>query len=1077
VLHQSGETIFRKRVDLKYNYLAFNVYRSSAGSGKTFTLVREYLVIVLKEPAEFRHILAITFTNKAAAEMKERVLHALNQLSMHPAIPDPKIGENLLPQLVKDTLLTEPEIALRAGRVLRMILHGYSDFAIGTIDSFSHRVIRSFAHDFGLPVQFNVEMDAEMLLTSAVDLLLDKVGEDEALTRFLVRFLEARMDEDKGWQIDRILVDFAHALLDEEGQDHILQLRSLTLEDFTRIAGVLHGRVAGFEKTLSEKGQEALNSIAAAGLAITDFFQGNKGIGKYFEYLATGRTDKIQPNTLVLATVSEDRWTAGKVSPGTRSAIEGIKPELQRRFEEVTGLIAQHEENYILYKLLLKTIYPLAVLNEIDRVLGEFKKQNNLVHISEFNRRISSVVMREPVPFIYERLGERYHHLMIDEFQDTSRLQWQNFVPLLENALSEGHFNLVVGDGKQAIYRWRNGDVMQFARLPVLQGSSSNPVIRQRQEVLTSHFVEESLNMNYRSKLNIVDFNNRFFRYLSDFLDEQGQEVYRGLEQECDPAKRGGYIRIRFIPSDDESTGYEEMTFGEILGTVRSLEQDGFSPRYIAILCRKNAEASRIARTLLLEGMDVVSSESLLVAQSPEVNFVVAFIGFLLEPENPLIRASMAGYLLQTGRLKDLIWPELVGQINSPADPSGVMARLLREMGWPIQVDQMLSLPVYDLCETVIRIFRLNKGADPFLRFFLDAVLTFTTKDLHSLSDFPEWWEDQKAKLSVVVPEGLNAVRIMTIHKAKGLQFPVVIFPFATETRRLTKDYLWADLRGQEIPGLPTALLKTEAAMEKTAFAEQYREEDRNSMLDLVNLLYVVMTRPEERLYIFTASPPAKMDNLRSLPAFFAGFLQSEGKWTDEQSDYRFGSPDPCLRNPEATEAEPLMLNTMISEDWRNRIRIRSRAPQMWDMENPLGKSHFGNKVHGLLSQIKVASDAGRVLTGAITAGLIPNDEQERVEKMLHGVLEHPQLAHLYSDAVTVKTEPEILLPDGNVMRPDRVVLDKGSPVIIEYKTGRKDERHAGQLDRYAGAMAEMGYPVIRRVLVYLHDEIEVSSW
>jgi len=1054
--------------------MSFTVYRSSAGSGKTFTLVREYLKIVLQDPSAYRHILAITFTNKAAAEMKERVLQSLRLLSQLPDAPDKMITQHMLPRLVSETGLSETEISDRASQALKLILHNYSDFAIGTIDSFSHRIIRSFAHDFGLPVQFTVELDATELLTTAVDMLLDRVGEEEELTRFLVKFLEFRMDEDRGWNIDRILVEFARVLTDEEGQENITELRSLTLSDFTRISEGIQNRIRSFEKLVCKKGSEALELIRKSGLTSEAFYQGNKGIWKYFEFLASGRVDKLQPNSFVLKTISEDKWEGGKASPAEIAQLESIKPGLIQYYRELETLMERDQENYMLNKLLAKTIFPLAVLNEIDRVLSEFKKQNNLVHISEFNRRISSIVMKEPVPFIYERLGERYHHLMIDEFQDTSRLQWQNFVPLVENALSAGYFNLVVGDGKQAIYRWRNGDVTQFAQLPALQGAGVNPLIRQRQQVLENHYQEAFLNRNFRSKHEIVTFNNGFFRFLENVLDEPEKMVYRGLEQEADPEKTGGYIRIQFFSDKAGDISFEEWNFRELIRVLQEVLQDGYAPGDIAVLCRKNSQASIIARKLMEEGIDVISSESILLVQSPEVNFLVSLIRLLFEQENQINQAEIAGFLLQSGRLPGMDWPGVLKYIYSPGLQEEGLISLMNQHDLAFVKDELLALPVYDLCETLIRNFSLNRQANPYLQFFLDAVLVFMTRDLHGVSDFIGWWDEKKESLSVVVPEGIDAVRIMSIHKSKGLQFPVVIFPFATESKRLTKEYLWADLRDQHMSGLKTALLKTESSMEKTPFRKQYLEEEQKSMLDLVNLLYVVMTRPEDRLYILTSLPPEKTERISSLPAFFTGYLRKEGLWRDEITEYETGQRKPELKRSQHRTGEAIMLGSFISADWRKKIRIRRRAPETWDMENPLGKTHYGNLVHTLLSGIKTFSDTEPVLKEALSEGLIAAEDLGLLREMIQGVLNHPELKLLFTDRSSVKTEPEILLPDGKVYRPDRVVFMDGITVVVEYKTGKKDEKHAIQLETYGKLLKGMGFGEVKKILVYLHEKTEV---
>ncbi|MDD4603941.1 MAG: UvrD-helicase domain-containing protein [Bacteroidales bacterium] len=1049
--------------------MSFTVYRSSAGSGKTFTLVKEYLKIILSEPHDFRHILAITFTNKAAAEMKERVLSALREISSN---AETGHGSALMAILATETGLTPPVLVKRASQVLAMILHNYSDFAIGTIDGFSHRIIRSFAHDFGLPAQFNVGLDSEELLTMAVDLLLEKAGNDEELTRFLVKFIEIRMDEDKSWNIDRILTNFASVLMDEEGQEHIVALRSLTLTDFSKITATLYTLISGFEKKIQLLGKEGAEMIRKSGISPDVFFQGEKGISKYFDYLASGKFDKMEPNSFVRKMVESDKWTSGKATPADIALVEQIKPALLLLYQKIIALLDGGRESFALQKLLTKTIFPLAVLNEIERILTELKKQKKLVHISEFNKRISSIVMREPVPFIYERLGEKYHHLMIDEFQDTSRLQWQNFVPLMENALASGYFNLVVGDGKQAIYRWRNGDVNQFSQLPALQDSDKNPLIKQREQALKNNFLEKNLQRNFRSKQEIVTFNNRFFGFLSDLLDDNGKRVYRDLRQEVDPEKTGGYIRIQFLDGKNRRN-FEETNLGAVLLLIRALCEEGYALRDIAILCRKNDQASMIARRLMGEGIKVVSAESLLLKESPEVRFLISFLRLLYTAENPVTHAEIAGYLFQTKRLKESSWPETLKNCL-PISGDGFFT-WLNNQGWRLQKDDLLSLPLFDLCETLIRQFNLNTPVDPYLQFFLDSVFGFMNLDLANAGDFLDWWEAHKDKLSLVVPEALDAVKIMTVHKAKGLQFPVVIFPFATEAKRQTRDYLWVDLHEEEFPELRTSLVKVEKDLENTIFRDLYQEEDRKSLLDLINLLYVVMTRPEERLYVLTSGSQEKSVKAQSIPAFFESFLKAEGVWNPDQTIYESGKKSKPLVKT-SSPADALPLTSFISEEWRDKLKIRLRAPEFWDVEQPLGNIQFGTLVHALLEKINTQRDVEPALHQAIVMGVIAREKIEPVRRMLDQVIFHAELGRYYSDAVKVKTEPEILLPDGKVARPDRVVFDNGHPVVIEYKTGKKDPRHIEQLNQYGDFLLEMGYDQVTKYLVYLHEKIEIEK-
>ena len=1058
--------------------MSFTVYRSSAGSGKTFSLVKEYLKIILRNPNNFRHILAITFTNKAANEMKERVMKALSDLARMEDILSGTSSYHLMEQLLSETEMSEAELSDKAREALSLILHHYSEFSIGTIDSFSHRIIRAFAHDFGLPVSFTVELDEDELLTTAVDLLLERAGSDKDLTKLLVRFLDTRMEEERSWNIDWLLISFAKILLDEEGQVEIRKLRNISLEDFSHISRRLYSYIREFENRMGDLGSAGLELIAENDIPQNAFYRGAGGIPKYFTYLAEARFDKLEPSSFVITTIEEDKWHSPTASEEYISAILSIKSQLLDFYQEIILLKEKQQEQYTLYKLLAKTIYPLAVLNEIEQVLSGFKRQNNLVHISEFNTRIARIVMGEPVPFIYERLGERYHHILIDEFQDTSQLQWQNFIPLVENALAGGNFNLVVGDGKQAIYRWRNGDVEQFASLPEIPGSSSNNILRQREQVLTSRFSEQKLTCNFRSSMEIVKFNNRFFCWLSDHLDPSLQGLFNDVEQQPDPGKPGGLIHLEMVPKDDPDLTYEEATINRIEETIKQVIDDGYLLSDMAILCRTRKQAGRISRELILRGINIVSSESLLLNFSPDVNFIAEFIRYLFEPANTIIQASLASYLFHSGLL-----PEeqdnlhsMLENIAGSVHPGEYLNQVLARNGLEVDRDEMLALPAYDLTEQIIRRFRLNRKADPYIQFFLDAVLNFVDKDQHSASDFPDWWDQQKERLSIVVPEGVNAVRVMTIHKAKGLEFPVVIFPFADESRRVTKDYLWVDLSSDNYLKLKTAFLKAEKIVTQTAFGEQYREELHKSMLDMVTLLYVVMTRPQERLYILTSPPPGNMDEIKSLPAFFAGFLNSSGVYQEDQLIYEFGTVPGRRFRDQPSRDETRRLNTILSGDWRKKIRIRPRAPEMWDMDNPSGKIEFGNRIHTILASVHHASDLDEAIEQAVLSGIIQANEKELIREMGTKVVTHPSLERYFSGTAKVRTEPEILEVNGQTSRPDRVVVDGEEVAVIEYKTGKKHDSYRKQLKRYGDLLHDLGYQRVRKFLVYLSPEIEVEE-
>jgi ATP-dependent exoDNAse (exonuclease V) beta subunit len=381
---------------------------------------------------------------------------------------------------------------------------------------------------------------------------------------------------------------------------------------------------------------------------------------------------------------------------------------------------------------------------------------------------------------------------------------------------------------------------------------------------------------------------------------------------------------------------------------------------------------------------------------------------------------------------------------------------------------------VYDLCESLIRDYRLDPATDPYLRFFLDAVLKVRLKTPAGNTEFLEWWENNRNTLSIVVPQELNAVRVMTIHRAKGLEFPLVILPFADESRKNTRTWLWVDIEPRIAPGLGQALLFSEQEMESTVYRELYHEEHRKSMVDMLNLLYVAMTRPVERLYVMTSIPPAGQEELKCLAAFFRYFLQQEGMWDENRMDYGFGRRSPHAGKQDGSVMEPLIMDTVVSSEWRNRIGIRRSAPVHWNPEDPVKSPKRGNLLHALLSRIVSAKEAGFIAEQACLEGLISAEDTPDVSEVLRSVVSHPALERLFSEEVRVRTEAEILLPDGSFFRPDRVVFDGDQVTIVDYKTGRPHPQHREQLESYAGSIREMGHRKITKLLVYLEPEIDV---
>ena len=1053
----------------------FTVYKSSAGSGKTFTLVKEYIRLVLTDPGKFRHILAITFTNKAANEMKQRILQTLKEIAEPDLYPGSASVKIMLPEITATSEMPGDVLSENAKTVITKILHNYSEFAVSTIDSFMHRVIKSFAFDLHIPMDFEVEMEERDLLRKIVDALISRAGTEEQITKFLVEFTRSKADDEKNWNIELDLFNVAGMLLKEDSKPYIDQLKKLSLADFTAIIKFLQQWVTKFETRVKKIGQQMLDLINSRGIPHTVFFYGNQGIAKYFENMANGDLDKAEPNTRVKKTVEEDRWTSGSADADDIAAIDDIKDQLTAGYEEIQTLFEKELERYVLFSGILDNIYPLAILNEIDNMLSAYKKENSILLISEFNRRIADIVLSEPVPFIYERVGEKYHHFLIDEFQDTSVLQWQNLLPLVENALSVNRFSMIVGDGKQAIYRFRSGEVEQFIKLPEIFGHDDDPVVKQREAALKRNYNPKMLGHNYRSRSEIIDFNNRFFAVVRQNLADKYASVYEDVSQAAGSRKQGGYVQLEFYDKVENELSFEAFNLERIVEHIRDAVTRGYRLQDIAILCRSNENASIVARWLLENGIHVISAESLLLKTSGKVNLVIAVISIMLNAEDAISKTKIVHWLSEN--LRSPSFHETLRQAGMFQKEAGMIRidfiSFLKQQGMEVNPLKLLSLPLYEMCEEIIRIFGLHEEADPYLQFFLDAVLDLSGDHSVDAMGLIDWWEKTGANQSIRVPEGVNAVSIMTIHKAKGLEFPVVIYPFANDQVKKTRSALWVNLPEAEIPDLPVGLISTSKKMEKTVFGEIVKQEADKSLLDLVNLLYVVMTRPTDELYILTQMPPAKQQGMPSLPVMFSQFLSTADLWDPSEGLYSFGNKLTRIKDKQS-ELTGYTLKSWISSAWGNRLRTSFQAPEHWNVDDPDERKKWGTLIHRILSEIETTEDIDRIVDNYRSQAIITREEQMLIKNEVKAFLSDPKVAVYFAHSRKAKSESEIILPDGRLYRPDRIMLEENSTIVIDFKTGSFLKSHEEQVKQYIDVLEQMSYPNVTGVLLYLYGEVKV---
>ena len=1055
----------------------FYIYKASAGSGKTYTLVKEYLKMALinDDSYRFRRILAITFTNKAAAEMKERVIHVLHDIAAVNG-PEKEANKILLQTISEEINVPQVKLKLRAEKTLSAILHQYSDFSIGTIDSFMHRVVRTFAHDLHLPVNFSVELDQEIILRQAIEQVVDKVGNDEAITRALIGFTETRTDEERNMSVNEDLFNSASDLLKEQKAQIINKLNHISVSDFLDIRVKLQNNCTEIESLFQEQGNEALNLISEAGLKITDFFQGKKGIGKFFVNVSKmGYGIPISLNSYHSQALYENKWTASKPKPDVLKRVESVQDRLGEIGRSIMELWEEKKSDYIVEHQLKDTIYSIALLNEIDKMIDQIRNDQFIIHISEFNKRVAEIVFNEPAPFVFERLGEKYNHYLIDEFQDTSILQWQNLLPLVQNGLSEENTSLIVGDGKQAIYRFRGGEVEQFAQLPNPYPLNLNKIQKERYVLLKSLHKHETLKVNYRSLPEVIDFNNHLYEFIqSELLPNKYKEVYDNQSQMAPAGKHGGYVQMDLIPYQQNSIDRDEMQLDRCLEIIKNLiDNKKYRPRDIAILTKKNHQGTLLAGHLLNNKIPVISSESLLVQNAPEVALLVAWMHIMIGSNKSLNLLVVCKYLIEKKKIPytnihDLLTNERIGEKN--------VLKLMLTAGMTMQLDELRSMSLLECCFSICETFSIDIQSNTYLQFFLESVWNTGRSAAIDIPLFLEFWEEKREKLSITLPQDANAVRIMTVHKSKGLEFPVVILPFAYGEKNKPK-VDWVDDETLLPEDLLAARLKLNSELKATKLSGYVTEEEDRTALDAINLLYVATTRPEDALYIISGRSGIN----GSLQAGWETYLEKYGLSTQPEN-FKAGScswGDANFKN-ERPESKDNKTSSVVHPyniiPWQDKIKISRQAPKNWELGDDSSALALGKLVHRALAGIKTEDQVEFALNQLLQEGVLKNESFPEMKRLVNSVICHPQLNHLFKEGNNVYNERQLLLPDGKTAIPDRVTELNGSITILDYKTGLRKDEHLVQVGNYMKYLKEMEYTSYKAFLVYLGETIEVEE-
>ncbi len=1018
------------------------ILKASAGSGKTFTLAKVFIKHLILNPNEYHQVLALTFTNDAKNEMKSRILKELSKLATE---EKSVLLEVIEADFKADKIpLDASQITHRSHLALTNILNDYSRFNVVTLDHFFTQLIRHLARELKLSLGYELDLDVGKAMDEAVYKLYQT--EDKRVKKWLRAFINTKIEEDKGWNIEFNIKNLGNKLF----QDSFIDIKDKLKENSNELEGFvasLQQQVNFYLAEMKETAAKALDLIAVHNLVESDF---RANLIPVFKKLVAGTQDLTKPFS---ATFVSAEWTTKKSEK--KEEVEACaQAGLQELRERIIGLPHSiHNLEYLEAKNLLSNIYSYGVLSALSDNLWEYRSSNNLLLLSDTASILDGVVSLSDAPFIYEKIGAKFTHIMIDEFQDTSTHQWKNILPLLQYSLYEEGSLLLVGDVKQSIYRWRGGDV--------------NLLMHQAASDLSDHSpIEAALDTNYRSGRNIITFNNEFFQAasasLASLLDgftnkmEALSLAYEDVVQESNKDIEG-YVKVEFF-ADNEGESWKDQAFEATKESINLALQDGFAPEDILILVRRNKEASEVATYLLSEGIHTITDEALQLEKSPLVQFLINGLQLILTPESKLTLTNVSYFL---NIIHKQTATQALEQIAKSSPLSGITT----------------GLNAYEAIEKLIEDYKLNEQFDPFLQGLQDLSLSLSQKGFVSISSFLDRWnelhQDAKSKPSIILGKPKGAVQVKSIHKSKGLESPVVIMPQVGGAIYRNQHVFWPSNLPERYEKWGSLPLNFTSTLETTDFKDNYEQESFDIALEELNTLYVGFTRAVERLYVFVQNKNYKKSfqevikgiltsDVFSLSSNFDGNVfelgtpssahDKEDESIQDQLLSNYPTVDPSLKLAPTTEKDFWkQLDSEKANNIRSGIQLHSIMAKMGTFE---------------LSELEKIMDSIlqlMVCKGSFTAEGATGHKQ----KITHLFAALPNLHQWFAPGWDVVNEHKILAK-GNTYIPDRVILKGSNAVIIDFKRGAKSESHKNQIKNYADLLTQMGYQVEGMYLVYI---------
>lgn len=1043
--------------------MSLTIFKSSAGSGKTYTLAKEYLKLALRAPDYYKHILAVTFTNRAAEEMKERVLEFLIAI---------KDGKHELIETMADELQTTTEdVQKRAKLTLNHLLHHYGYFNISTIDTFFHRVIRAFSREIGLQGSFGIELDNDKVAEFITSDLYQGVEENKQLKEWLVDFSMSQLSEGKGYEYKNEISQLAKQLFSEEfkklpkgqfeGEDtkaHIKNLKTKLVKSKKQ-----------FEDDLIVIGNNFFSEMEKVGLASEDLSGGkSRSVANFFKRLL-----KKDYGTLINATVEKCRNDSSAWATKTSTQKDLIIQQAESAFiplmNQAIEYIEQNESQYYTAKAVLKHLYTLGLITDLSQRLQEYKKEEEVILISDLPDFLSQIIDDTGSPFIYEKVGRRYHHYLIDEFQDTSDFQWNNFRPLLEESLSQGYENVIVGDAKQSIYGWRGGD-------PSLLMSGV-------QKDLPAE-VDSTKGVNWRSAKNVVEFNNTLFSSLpkmmgelmSDIIEADEmkmiQSAYDAVKQEVAEKNKDveGLVQVEFLDIE-KGERWNIRALERTIEIIESLLKEGHKLNDMALLVRSNWEATQIVNFVLdyrrneETEIEVISAEGMLLANSSVVKLLLSAFRHLLSPDDGSILADLVFRYQQNSKGRIFSNHEDFQKLTNSGLPE-----VFRK-----HKEHLLHLPILELTEVLIRSFELNKISSEFayLQAFQDAVLEFSKNSRSDIRLFLEWWEDVGAKRSVQLTGALDAIEVITSHKAKGLQYPIVFVPFCNFDFDSKSHPSWYKAPDKESFGqLESLPVDYKSELDKTDFSSNYKQELAKWHLESLNVLYVAFTRAERGLYAFCQPPPKEKKSMYgNASKLLWSFFEQAGLegWNEGAKVFNKGSIGVKNRT---RKGDLVSLTGYPTNKWSNKLTIRKTGKAYYDDEVEQQRNE-GILLHQILSEIIHWNDTSRVLDRYEKRMEITNDDRNEYETIITSLWDNPEVKQWFEGSHEVKTEVVVLPKDGETKRMDRVMIEGNKVKVIDFKSGEPRSQDEKQVKEYMKLLTGMDYEASGYLLYLKTGEVK----